>query len=754
VAALLDDPAVRLLTLTGPGGIGKTRLALAAAAAAADRFSDGMAFVALEAVRRVDQVIPAIAQALRLRERNGQGRTDQLAAFLRGKCMLLVIDNFEQVLAAGPDVAALLTATPRVKALVTSRAPLRVAGEQEMPATPLTLAGERAGLEEILAAEAVQLFVTRARAHSPAFSADEASAPFIADICARLDGLPLAIELAAARANVLAPHQILALLERRLPLLTRGARDAPARHGAMRDAIAWSYDLLAPHEQRLFRRLAVFADGATADALTTRPDLGEHSGSGQASAATILDTVADLVDQNLLVVDVGIDGEPRFRMLETIREFGLEQLTAAGEEDQVHAQHAQRMVVLTRELRPLVSIHARQAPLDRLAAEHANLRDALAWLDREGPAEDFTELAAALGEFWFALGLYREAQLWLDRALTKVDAASAPDRARIYLGYAGAFIGQGDFTRGCQLLDQAIPLAEHAGEPLEQAKALIYRGAILNGSGQYVDAEGPLQAAIAQADRLDDPVLRAAVAGRALDNLSVSARGQGEVARAAACCDEALRLYAGHRLDLAESIVLMGLGASAYDSGDLGKAAPRWLEWITLVGERGDQRQIADALSGIACVATTWGDIRAALLLFGAADALRERVGTAMLWPSDIAAVERSLATLRRLVGEDLVAATLTEGRMLPLAEAVAMAAGVAQPPAASIAADRPQVSLTRREREVLHLMAAQQTDREIAATLFLSLRTVNGHVRSILAKLGVSTRREAVNRARATGVV
>ncbi|MDQ3693399.1 MAG: LuxR C-terminal-related transcriptional regulator [Chloroflexota bacterium] len=750
LVALLDDPAVRLLTLTGPGGIGKTRLALAVAAVAADRFPDGAAFVALDAVHRAELVVPTIAQALRLRERSGQGRAEQLAAFLHGKRLLLVLDNFEQVLAAGPAVAALLAQVGAVTALVTSRAPLRVDGEQEMPVPPLALAGAGSSPREMLGTAAVRLFVERARAHAPAVPLDEASAPLIADVCARLDGLPLAIELAAARIKVHPPRQLHALLERRLPLLTRGASDAPPRHGTMRDAIAWSYDLLLPTEQRLFRRLAVFAGGFMLDAAEAVTKRGE----GETSPSSVLDSVENLIDQSLLDGYLGPDGDSRFRMLETIREFGLERLASAGEEADARALHARYFLALARALRPWVTVHARQAPLDRLAAEAANLQASLIWLEARGPAEAFAELAAALSEWWISLSLFRDGQSWLERALGSIDRAAAPDRARLLTGYAGMLIGQGRFDQAEPVLARALPLSRAAGDPLDTAWTLILRGAMLNGGGTYPEAEVPLHEAIALADRIGDPALAAAVAGRALANLSVSARGQGAGARATDASERAIRLYAGHGLDLAESISRMDLGASAFQVGDYALAARRWREGLALTGERGDVRQIADALSGIACVAATWGVHQPALLLFGTAEALRERVGAAMLWPSDVAAAGRGLAALRNAVGEPAAASTLAKGRAFSLAEAMALAATVTRPEANAGAATQASGGLTRRETEILLLLAARQSDREIAEALFLSPRTVQWHVRSILAKLEATSRREAVTRAQASGLL
>ncbi|MCC7022018.1 MAG: helix-turn-helix domain-containing protein, partial [Thermomicrobiales bacterium] len=645
VLALLADPAARLVTLTGPGGIGKTRLAMATATAVRAAGGGEVAFIALDAIHHAEGVLPAIASGLGLHEPLGQSRLAQLQAALRHRRLLLVLDNFEQVLDAAPRVAELLAATARVTALVTSRAPLRIAGERELAIPPLSQAGERASVEALLASDAGRLFVERAREQAPGFAPDAASAPVIADICARLDGLPLAIELAAARINVLSPTQLRDRLSPRLPLLTRGARSAPSRHRTMRDAIAWSYDLLAPEEQALFRRLAVFAGGFTLEAGdVVMANGGWVMGDDRPSPVThhlspnTLDMLANLVEQSLLVRETGTDGAPRFRMLETIREFGLGQLAAAGEEGAARERHARYLLAMARALRPLASIHARQAPLDRLGAEQANIRAALHWLHECGPAADFTELAAALGMSWYAYGLYREGQVWLERALALADAATPADRARLLIGYAGVLFGQGAFSRAEPFLAEALALVAEAGEPLDRAVLLTLRGAMRNSEGRYAEAEAPLREALALAEQLSDPLLRAGVAGRALVNLSVSARGQQAFARAAAYGEEALRHYRGLQFDLAEAIALLDLAAIAHDAGDYALAARRGAEGIVLMGERGEPRMVADALSRVACVATACGEHRAALLLFGAAGGVRERVGAAMLWPVDIAA--------------------------------------------------------------------------------------------------------------------
>jgi excisionase family DNA binding protein len=751
--ALLTDPEARLVTLTGPGGIGKTRLGLAAAARARDAFPDGACFVDLAAITTPSLVVPAIAQTIGLRVRAGHDPRCQLGAFLRARRLLLVLDNFEQILDAAPEVAWLIAAAPDLSILVTSRAPLRVAGERELPVPPLSLPAANATPENLLAADAGRLFVERARAHDPGFAVDAESAPIVAEICSRLDGLPLAIELAAARCNVLPPRHLRDHLERRLPLLTGGARDAPARHRTMRDAIAWSYDLLAPAEQRAFRRLAVFASGFTLTAAAAVLGEGDAAPADGGDPVVTLDLVAALVDQSLLARDHGPDGEPRFRLLETIREYGLERL-AAPEAAAARAAHARYVLRMAQTLHPLANTRSTRVPLDRLAADDANVRDALLWLDEHGQTADVAAMVAACWPLWYFLNRLDEAEHWLARTLSRIGVAVAGDRARLLMAWADLLLLKGELARAETAFATALPVVREVGDPFDLAMALLLSGAALNHAGKYAQGEAQLAESLALAETILEPTLRAAVTGRALANLSDSARGQGDIDLAAARSEEALRRYDGQGLELAETRVLMDLGHIAEDRGDQRLAVAHFLRCIDHTGEHGELRLVAESLEGIANAASAWGQTRTALLLFGAAAALRTRIGVGVSMPIDAARTDRALAALRDAAGYATVAATLAEGRVLPFREAVAMAATVTVPD--GLPAARPTREgqrLTRREREVLQLMVDWRTDRQIAEALFLSPRTVSWHVRSILAKLGATSRREVVSEVRAHGL-
>jgi excisionase family DNA binding protein len=748
---LLEDPEVWLVTLTGPGGVGKTRLALAAAAAMQDRLADGVVFVDLAAVTRPSNAVPAIAQALGLRELGSQDRRSQVAAFLRSRQLLLVLDNLEQIVDAAPEIAKIAQAAPGTTVLATSRAPLRVGGEREMPVPTLPLPARDAAPDELFASDAGRLFVERASARDPSFVVDAQSAPIIARICARLDGLPLAIELAAARTRLFPPRQLHDRLERTLTLLTRGDRDAPRRHLTMRDAVAWSYDLLAPAEQRLFRQLSVFSGGFTLDAVDWLEVQEVGHGSEQATPLERLDA---LLDQSLVIREVGADGEPRFRMLETIRAYGLERLDAA-EASAFRDLHARYYRELAQTWRPMVVAESARGPQERLAADDANLRAALAWLaDNESPA-DFGAMTAALSGYWLAYSLLTEAASWLERALAVRDQIPLPDRARILVASGILATYRGDSAGAEHAFAEALPLIRATGDAFDVAMSLTSLGALRNQQGRYSAAAALLEEGRVVADLIADPRQRAAMTGRALANLSVTARERGDFAAARSLNEAALACYQEFGFDLAETRARIDLGDIARDQGDVASMVAHYQSCLARTGERGDMRVVYEALSGIASACSAWDQPQNAVLLYGAADALRERVGLAMVLPSDAAMTERNLAVLHAALSDAEFAASWAEGRGLPLARALAIAATVA-PAATEPKSAQPAdpFLLTRRERDVLRLLAEGRTDRDIAEALFIGPRTVSWHVSAILSKLGVGTRREAAAKALADGLL
>jgi non-specific serine/threonine protein kinase len=489
----LED--VRLLTLTGPGGTGKTRLALHVAACARQRFTDGVVFVPLAAIADPTLVCTEIARILGVPERPSISPADSLAVFLRSRRLLAVLDNFEHVASAAPDIIHLLTECANLRVLVTSRVPLRVAGEHEHPVSPLPHPPAQArmtaaSLEQFPAAA---LFLDRARAVCPALAtlADE-EADAVAQICARLDGLPLAIELAAARAKLFSPTAMLRRLERPLELLNVGTRDRPARHQSLRHAIAWSYDLLTEDQQGLFRWLAIFSGGcflddATAVLAVQRPDIGD-----------VTDACAALLDHSLIVREDGADGLPRVRMLETIREFALERLEATGEAHLAHRAHAEHYLALGEEAEPHLTRPEQAIWFDRLQIEHDNLRTALSWMQTHGHTGMALRLGAALWRFWLARGHLREGRECLAGLLTMPGAdQSTLLRARVLNASATLIHEISDYGAARPLVEESLSIARGLGDRTLAALVLNNLAFLLVRVGVCVTAQERCEVALA-----------------------------------------------------------------------------------------------------------------------------------------------------------------------------------------------------------------------------------------------------------------
>ena len=428
VSALLLRDDVRHVTLSGPGGIGKTRLAIAVAQHTLDHFADGVYFVPLASVADPTLVVPAIAQTLGVKEAAGQSQGEGLRVFLRDRGLLLLLDNFEQVVDAAAEVADLLGACPRLKVLVTSRTLLRLSGEFDFPVPPLSAPapGRTLDLSETIAYDAVRLFIQRARAVKPDFEVNSEDAPAIAELVSRLDGLPLAIELAAARVRVLPPRALLARLGGTLDILTRGARDLPARQRTLRATIDWSHSLLDQDEQRLFARLGVFVGGCTLEAVEAvcNPD-GELD---------VLGRLESLVDKSLLRQQADADGEPRLLMLRTIWEYARDRLDAAGETQSVRRRHAGYYLELAEGAATQLRGSGQVEWLGKLDRENDNLREAIGWSLREGEAETAVRFGWALWLFWWIRGHGSEGRRWMEEALPMVEARRPEVRAKARTG--------------------------------------------------------------------------------------------------------------------------------------------------------------------------------------------------------------------------------------------------------------------------------------------------------------------------------
>ncbi len=664
----------RLLTLTGPPGAGKTRLAVEVATALAGRFEGGAVFVDLAPVADAAFVVPAIAQALGVREAGSRPLVDVLKATLQGTELLLVLDNFEQVLGAAARVAELLEACPRLRALVTSRAALRVRGERELPVAPLPLPDPGGPVDAARASgsPAVALFADRARGVQPGFALTEENAAAVAEVCRRLDGLPLAIELAAARSRLLPPAAMLARLEPRLPLLTGGARDLPARQRTLRGAIDWSHDLLDPAEQALFRRLAVFAGGCT---LPAAEAVGDPAGELEIG---VLDGLASLVDKGLLWQRTTPDGEPRVGMLELIREYALERLAAPagdgsegrlGEAEATRRRHADYYLALAEQAEPQLRGPQQIAWLDRLERDHGNLRAALRWWIGRGEAEPGLRMGGALQWFWYLHGLLSEGRAWLEELLAMPAPSITWARPKALTGAGSLAIQRGDYRTARTLCGESVALAREVGDRWRVAYALRVMGDAAAREGDYAAAQRALAEGLEIARELGAGWLTALT----LFNHTRVDRALGEYAAARERLLEALTLFRRVGDAWGTAHVLCQLGAVACEEGNNATARGALNEALEVFRVLGHTLGITYSLEGLAMLAAMHGRAASALRLAGAAAALRDTIGSPVA-PVDKTRLERWLGPARAALGDAGAAAVWQEGRSMGLEQAIAYA--------------------------------------------------------------------------------
>ena len=734
-----------MLTLTGPGGVGKTRLALAVATAVADRFDDGVGFVPLAAVRDPALVLPTIERSLGIQEMPGELAIERLRVALRHREFLLVLDNMEHLMGAAATIAELLATCPRLAVLTTSREVLRVSGEQVIDVPPLGFpeAGQPISDGEIEGHDAVRLFLERARA---AGASADMNLDAVVEICRRLDGLPLAIELAATHVAHLALPTLAERLERRLPLLTAGPRDLPARLRTMRQTIAWSHDLLDEAERSLFRRLSVFTGGFTLDA-------AEAIAGG---APGTFDTLVSLIDKSLvrLAGDAGL--ATRYYMLETIREFAAERLEASGEAEEMRRRHAAWFLGIAESaFRDFWARAHDAAAIAALVPDDDNLRADLRWAVSAEPPTALA-LAGALGPYWYHRGALEEGRAWLERTFSLVTSDTPPAvRARALIGTGFFASVHGDYARASPLLEAGLAAYRRLGDTWWIAQTQYFRAGVAHRRGDYGASMVLLEEAQAMFAAQGDGAAEAMT----LHMLARTAWLAGQERRAIDCAEAARAgaAAAGGTMYLARSLAVLGFLRVELGEGQAAEAA--LVESLTLMRDSADLVAPGDHLALLAVAAAACGQYEAAVCLVAAVDTGMRDFGFT-LEGMNRAGYERSHRIAQAGLGDASFAAVYDAAVGLSMPEAVGRALARIRA-AASAPNTRPgrgigpgDVALTPREADVLRRLVTGMSNPEIAEALYISPRTAQAHVTHILAKLGVASRTEAAAQAIRDGLV
>jgi len=700
-------PDVGLVTLTGPGGTGKTRLGLQVAAELLDHFEAGTFFVDLSRISDPGLMALTIAQTLDVRSVSDRPLLESLKHFLQDKQMLLLLDNFEQVVSAAPVVANLLAACPRLKSLVTSRMPLRVRGEHEFPVPPLALPDLLKSLptpQDLSQYAAVELFVQRALAIEPSFALTAENAQVIAEICHRLDGLPLAIELAAARVKLLPPRGILARLTNRLELLTGGPRDLPTRQQTMRNAIAWSYDLLDEDTRALFCGLSVFIGGFTLDAAEAVFSSGDTPG------VDMLDGVASLVDNSLLRQIEERGAQPRYTMLETIRAYALERLAKSGESEVLRWRHAQHYLAFVEEAQPKLRGPGQREWTERLESEHDNIRAALEWAIETESAEIGLRLVAGLEHFWDLRSYHSEGRRWCERVLSlpgTLRPAIAALRADALRTLALLTFVQGDYAVAWSSAEESVSIGRAVRDERRVGCTLYVQGLVALYLGNHITARALEAESVALLRAAEDlwPL------AQALHYLGMAARNQGDYEAAKVAYDESLALFRKLQDSWGIGVALHGVGSMMLWQGDYTAARPRLEEVlairrevghkVTIVGsltalsmttllqgdyyhalvllrervslnwELGNRQAVAESFEALAVAYAGMGEPQRAARLWGVAEELRERISLPPPSVYQFVDYERMVVSLRTLLDGEQFATLRAEGRAMTVKRAI-----------------------------------------------------------------------------------